>query len=134
MQTGETIRNGALLEAFRHNTWATKQLLEVCQDLSPELLIAPGTGTYGGILETFNHIVLSDARYLRRLAGSGPSWVDSHGGSEPGDVDPKSIDINELHPRVEEMERLWGELLSEPFDAERVIILDQGPTRPTPES
>jgi uncharacterized damage-inducible protein DinB len=62
--------NGALLEAFRHNAWATKQLLEFCRDLSVEQLTAPGIGTYAGILETFNHIVLSDARYLRRLAGS----------------------------------------------------------------
>ena len=118
--------NGALLEAFRHNAWATKQLLESCRDLSAEQLTAPGIGTYGGILETFNHIVLLDARYPRRLAGSGPPWVDSAGGSDPGDVDPESVDIDQPHSRVEETEKLWEELLSEPFDAERVIILDQG--------
>jgi len=118
--------NGALLEAFRHNAWATTRLLEFCRDLSAERLTAPGIGTYGGILETFNHIVLTDARYLRRLAGSGPSWVDGHGGSDPGDVDPETIDLNQLHSRIEETRNLWEELLSEPFDAERVIILDQG--------
>jgi len=101
--------NGALLEAFRHNAWATKQLLESCRDLSAEQLTAPGIGTYGGILETFNHIVLLDARYPRRLAGSGPPWVDSAGGSDPGDVDPESVDIDQLHSRVEETEKLWEE-------------------------
>ncbi len=126
MRTGETITNGALLEAFRHNAWANKQLLDFCRDLSVELLTAPGIGTYGGILETFNHIVLADARYLRRLAGSGPPWDDSGAGSDPGDVDPESIAIEELHSRVEESEKLWEELLAEPIDAERVIILDQG--------
>jgi uncharacterized damage-inducible protein DinB len=118
--------NGALLEAFRHNAWATQQLLEFCRDLPAEQLTAPGVGTYGGILETFNHIVLSDARYLRRLAGSGPPWVDSDGGADPGDVDPASIDIDQLESRVREMEKLWEGLLSEPFDAERIILLDQG--------
>jgi len=118
--------NGALVEAFRHNAWATEQLLEFCRDLSAEQLTAPGLGSYGGILETFNHIVLADARYLRRLAGSGPPWVDSEGGSDPGDVDLQSVDIDQLHSRVEETEKLWEELLSDPFDAERLIILDQG--------
>jgi uncharacterized damage-inducible protein DinB len=118
--------NGALLEAFRHDGWATKQILEFCRGLPAERLTAPGIGTYAGILETFNHMILSDARYLRRLAGSGPPWVDSDGGSDPGDVDPASVDIDELHSRVEQTEKLWGELLSEPLDAERVIILDQG--------
>lgn len=118
--------NGALLEAFRHNAWATKQLLEFCRDLSTQQLTAPGIGTYGGILETFNHIILAEARYLRRLAGSGPSWVDSDGGSDPGDVNPDSIDLDRLRSRVEETEKLWVELLSEPLDAERLIILDEG--------
>jgi uncharacterized damage-inducible protein DinB len=118
--------NGALLEAFRHNAWATKQLLAFCRDLPAEQLTAPGTGTYGGILETLNHIVLTDARYLRRLAGEGPPWVDSDGGVDPGDVDPQRIDLDELRSRVEEAEKLWEGLLSEPFDAERVIILDEG--------
>jgi uncharacterized damage-inducible protein DinB len=118
--------NGALLEAFRHNAWATKQLLEFCRELPEEQLTAPGAGTYAGILETFNHIVLSEARYLRRLAGSGPPCVDCAGGSDPGDVDPESVDIDQLHSRVEETEKRWEELLSEPLDAERVIILDRG--------
>jgi uncharacterized damage-inducible protein DinB len=122
----ETIVNGALLDAFHHNAWATKQLLEFCRDLSAEQLTTPGTGTYAGILETFNHLVLSDARYLRRLAGGGPAWVDSEGGADPGDVDPKSLDLGQLHSRVEETEKLWQQLLSQPFDSERLIFLDEG--------
>jgi hypothetical protein len=68
--------NGALLEAFRHNSWATRQLLAVCRDLSEDRLAASATGTYGSIRATFNHLVLSDGRYLRRLAGGAPAWVD----------------------------------------------------------
>jgi uncharacterized damage-inducible protein DinB len=125
-RTEEEIMNGALPEAFRHNGWATNQLLEFCRGLSAEQLTAPGMGTFGGVLETFNHIVMADARYLRRLAGSGPPWVDSEGGSDPGDVDAESLDIDQLHLGVEEREKLWEQLMSEPLDAERVIILDQG--------
>lgn len=122
----ETIVNGALCDAFQHNAWATTQLIEFCRGLSAEQLTTPGTGTYAGILETFNHLVLSEARYLRRLAGSGPAWVDSEGGSDPGDVDPRSVDLEQLRSRVEENEQLWRKLLSQPFDSERLIILDEG--------
>jgi uncharacterized damage-inducible protein DinB len=122
----ETIVNGALLDAFDHHAWATKQLLEFCRDLSAEQLITSGTGTYAGILETFNHLILSDARYLRRLAGSGPAWVDSEGGADPGDVDLSGIDLGQLRSRVDEMEKLWRQLLPQPFDSEHLIILDQG--------
>jgi len=108
--------NEALLEAFRHNAWATKQLLAFCRGLSEEQLTSSGTGTFGGILATFNHLVLSDARYLLRLAGSAPAWVDRD----------ESADLDQLKARVEETEQLWEQLLSKPVDAERVIIVDQG--------
>jgi hypothetical protein len=68
--------NGALLEAFRHNSWATRQLLAFCRDLSEEQLAASATGTYGSIPATFNHLVFSDGRYLLRLAGGAPpGWI-----------------------------------------------------------
>jgi uncharacterized damage-inducible protein DinB len=124
--TEDVIVTGTLLEPFRHNVWANKHLLEFCQGLPAEQLTTPGIGTYAGILEIFNHIVMADARYLRRLAGSGPPWVDDEGGSDPGDVDLESVDLGLLRSRVDETERLWEALLSEPLDAERLIILDQG--------
>lgn len=108
--------NEALLEAFRHNAWATKQLLAFCRGLSEEQLTSSGTGTFGGILATFNHLVLSDARYLLRLAGSAPAWVGRN----------ERADLDQLKARVEETEQLWEQLLSKPVDAERVIIVDQG--------
>ena len=111
--------NGALLEAFRHDAWANRQLLDLCKRLSPEQLASSGVATYGGILETLNHIVVSDARYLRRLAGQGPEWVDSD------DV----VEIDELRRRVDGSHEGWTELLAEPFDAEREILLDEGAYR-----
>ena len=108
--------NGALLEAFRHNSWATRQLLAFCRDLSEEQLAASATGTYGSIRATFNHLVFSDGRYLLRLAGGAPPWVDR----------PDDADLDELAARAEEAGQLWERLLSEPVDAERVVVVDDG--------
>jgi uncharacterized damage-inducible protein DinB len=108
--------NGALLEAFRHNSWATRQLLAVCRDLSEDQLAASATGAYGSIRATLNHLVLSDGRYLWRLAGGGPAWVDR----------PNEAELDELAARAEEAGQLWERLLSEPVDAERVFVVDDG--------
>ena len=105
----------ALLEAFRHNTWATRELLAFCRDLSAEQLASAGTGAYGDVLATFDHIVRWDAIYARRLAG-GEADQGSH----------ESLDLDQLAARVEETGRLWEQLLSGPIDAERVIVVDRG--------
>jgi uncharacterized damage-inducible protein DinB len=101
--------NGALLEAFRHNSWATSQLLVFCRDLPEEQLAASATGAYGSIRSTFNHLVLSDGRYLRRLAGDAPAWVDR----------PDDADLDELAAQAEEAGQLWERLLSEPASSSR---------------
>lgn len=108
--------NGALLETFRHNSWATRQLLAFCRDLSEEQLAASATGTYGSIRATFNHIVLSEGRYLRRLAGDAPAWVDHADEAE----------LDELAAWTEEAGQRWARFLSEPVDAERVVVVDDG--------
>jgi uncharacterized damage-inducible protein DinB len=118
--------NEALLESFRHDAWANRELLDFCRALSPEQLDASASGSFGSIRETFNHIVLAHARYLRRLAGSAPAWVDTPGGGDPGDTDPESIDLAVLRARLDELEPLWEQLLAEPVDAERVLLLDDG--------
>ena len=109
--------NEVLLDPFRHNSWATKQLGAACQSLAEDQLTSPATASYGSILATFNHIILSDASYLRRLGGSAPAWViDRH----------ESSDLAQLMARVEETERNWERLLAEPLDAERLLILGDG--------
>lgn len=109
--------NGVLLDAFRHNSWATKQLLAACRSLSEDQLQFPATGSFGSILATFNHLILSDAGYLRSLSGNAPTWLRDR---------DKRTDLDQLNVRVEETERNWERFLSEPLDAERVLILDQG--------
>jgi len=60
-----------LLEAFRHNAWATKRLLEFSRTLTPGQLNATATGTYGTIISTFNHLIYADAGYLPRAKVNG---------------------------------------------------------------
>lgn len=108
--------NDALRELFRHNAWATRELLAFCEDLSDEQLATTGTGSFGTILEMFNHIVRSDASYLRRLSGIELDWLS----------DGPISDLQELSSRNDESERGWNTFLSEPVDAERVLLVDDG--------
>jgi uncharacterized damage-inducible protein DinB len=109
--------NGALLEAFRHNAWATRQLVSFCADLTDEELATSATGTYGGIVATLNHIILSDGGYLRAPTGSEPTWAAQN-------IATNSLE--ELGARLDETERLWARFLSGPVDAERVVTVDDG--------
>lgn len=118
--------NGVLLDPFRHHAWATRRLLEFCRGLPAEQLTgATATGGYSTITETFHHIVMGDARYLRRLRGAGPAWMEESG-LDPGDVDESSLSIDELLSRAADTAQLWEQLLAEPFDPERILLLDQG--------
>jgi uncharacterized damage-inducible protein DinB len=109
--------NEMLLDPFRHNSWANKQLIAACRGLSREQLASPAIGSYGSILDTFNHIIRSDASYLGRLAGNVPTWVSDR---------EKTDDLDRLDAWVDEAERIRDQLLAQPFDPERIMILDDG--------
>jgi hypothetical protein len=128
--------NQALQEAFRHHTWATKHLLIFCQGdagrffasrhaeatevppggLSIEQLMASTTGTHGNILDTFGHIIHSDAAYLRALGGGNPGWSSNE----------NPVDLEELEARVDDLAQQWERLLAEPVDTERRVVVNQG--------
>ncbi|MEV0613689.1 DinB family protein [Nonomuraea sp. NPDC050404] len=110
--------NEILLDSIRHNNWATKRLIEFCQDqnLSAEQLDVRGVGTFGGILSTLHHIVTCDGSYVRRLADTDLAWVDRG----------EDTDLRELHVWASEAEQVWEELLAKPIDVERVIVVDDG--------
>src|SRR5216683_5557216 len=54
----------ALLELYRHKTWATLRLIEFCQGLSDEALDATTPGTFGTIRETLRHLVAAEEGYF----------------------------------------------------------------------
>jgi len=111
--------NEILLDAIRHNNWATDQLVTFCaaQDLSAEQLATPGIGTFGGILATLRHIITADGGYVRRLADTQLPWVDSS---------DTATDFALLKVWTRELSDLWELVLAKPIDAERVIVIDDG--------
>lgn len=112
--------NELLRDAFQHNSWATKELLTTCRKLTPEQLNTSTIGSFGTILETFNHFINSDARYQGHLSGNYPEWSTNR---------QIGADFDELMAHAEENEQLWEELLSQPIDAKRELILDNGTYR-----
>jgi uncharacterized damage-inducible protein DinB len=110
--------NDVLLDSVRHNNWATRRLVAFCRDLglAEERLTTAGVGTFGGILATLNHVIKSDTSYLRALLGKAPAWLKDDG----------DTDLENLAKRAEETERLWEELLANPIDVDRVIVVDRG--------
>jgi uncharacterized damage-inducible protein DinB len=107
-----------MLEAFRHHAWATRQLLTACSRLPPEQLTLPGTaaGTDRGILAILNHIIQSDRGYVSRR-GERPGWAEN---------EEDTADLDELERRADENAEVWERFLSQPLDAAKLIILDQG--------
>jgi uncharacterized damage-inducible protein DinB len=72
MSTGLTAPPGGvdhLQTIVGHHVWATLALIDRCQALTPEQLELTTPGTYGSIHATLFHLVWSDRRYLRGIAG-----------------------------------------------------------------
>jgi uncharacterized damage-inducible protein DinB len=113
--------NATLKEAFRHQAWATRELLAFCAQLRPEQLSqsrpTPLAADHGSILETLDHIVCTDGGYLAALTGHRPAWAQERGLSSV---------LGELAPWVNEAEALWMAFLSLPDDAVRRVFLDDG--------
>jgi uncharacterized damage-inducible protein DinB len=106
--------NGALLEAFRHNSWATRQLLAFCR---------ASRGTARGVGD----------RHLRQHPGHlqppRPRTADICGGwpaADPPGWTVPTTELDELAASAEEAGQLWERLLSEPTDADRVLVVDDG--------
>lgn len=110
--------NDLLLDSVRHNNWATRRLVAFCRDLglAEERLTTADVGTFGGVLATLNHVITSDASYLRALLGKAPAWLEDNG----------ATDLESLARRAEETEKLWEELLAKPIDVDGVIAVDRG--------
>lgn len=105
--------NDGLIDGFRYNTWATRELLAVCRELSDEQLDATAVGAYGSIIDTMRHIIFWEARDAARQTGEQPSW----------DRADDDADLDELARRVDELEDRWERFLSTPFDAERTFVI-----------
>ena len=97
-------------DAFAHHVWATLKLIDVCLELTPEQLQTAVPGTYGTILDTFQHLVGADASYL--------SVVRGEGGVDIGD----GLDLPTLRAHMERQAEAWPRLLAQDLDAEAVLV------------
>jgi uncharacterized damage-inducible protein DinB len=61
-----------LAALFRHNAWASLQLLDFCAGLSDDQLDASAVGTYGSIRDTLLHLVGGEVSYVERVNGKLP--------------------------------------------------------------
>ena len=107
-----------LLEGFRHHAWARQAAARRLPRLPQEQLTLPGTaaGTDRGILAILNHIIQSDRGYVSRR-GERPDWAEN---------EEDTADLGELERRADENAQVWERFLSQPLDATKLIILDQG--------
>lgn len=108
--------NELLREPFQYSAWATKTLLAACRKLTTEQLRRPAC-SFGSVLATLNHVVVSDANYVAMLSGHRPAWV----------VDGKDADdLDQIEARADEAAQLWEQFLADPLDPDRLLLLDAG--------
>lgn len=106
--------NDGLIDAFRHNAWAMHELLLVCRELPESQLQAEVPGQYGTLIDTYWHIVSSEAGYCARLTGEQPAW-------DRRDRTPPGWDV--MAERLDELADRWEQFLTQPFDAERTFVI-----------
>ena len=107
-----------LIDAFRHNAWANRKLIEFCRGLSGEQLTASTTGTYGNILETMQHIIGGEYFYAYLLSGRELDW--------PG-FDERVIEPEHWEQWADDLAAFWEAALASPIDPDGLLVRPDGP-------
>jgi uncharacterized damage-inducible protein DinB len=108
--------NGALLELYRHKTWATLRLIEYCQGLADEHLDATIPGTYGTIRQTLRHLVAAEQGYYSTLTRPPfPSREAARAFVLPDRLPEGDVGLDELAERIRRLGPRW-EALAEDDD------------------
>lgn len=102
--------DGGYRDLARHNAWANARLLAFCKTLDPSLLDATAPGTFGSVLATLQHVIGSEASYIRRLTGAWPThpW--------PSDA----VDLDALAERAAMLGEVLERFLMAGWDSERL--------------
>ena len=79
----ETTLSQLLADQFRlqarNNAWSNARLSRACVELSPEAFAAPRISFFPSLLQTLQHILFVDRRYLADLTGPGRATVSQAG-------------------------------------------------------
>ena len=116
--------SNALLELFRHNTWATLQLIEHCQGLADETLDLTTPGTFGTIRETLLHLVGAEEGYFSIVTRKSPFEPIADYPVRLDELGDGPVSLSELTERIRILGPRW-ERLGEDADAARRKVTTQ---------
>jgi uncharacterized damage-inducible protein DinB len=118
--------NGALLELYRHKTWATLRVIEHCQKLSDEHLDASTPGTFGTIRETLRHLVGAEEGYFSILTRKHLSEPLPDGVVKLEDLPAGVVPLDELAERIRRLGPRWEALAQDTDLAAREVTTQDG--------
>ena len=116
----------ALLELYRHKTWATLRLIEYCRGLGDEHLNATIPGTFGTIRETLRHLVGADEGYFSILTRKRLSEPLPDGVVKLDDLPAGPVPLEELADRIRRLGPRWELLARDPDIAGREFTTSDG--------
>lgn len=103
--------NRALLELYRHKTWATLRVIEFCQGLAGDHLDATIRGTYGTVRDTLRHLVDAEEGYLSIVTRKQFLTKEAAAAFTRGDELPEGpVPLDELAERIRRMGPQWETL------------------------
>ena len=108
--------NEVLVELFRHKTWATLLVIEVCDGLDEDALDATTPGTYGTIRDTLHHLVGADEGYLATVTGERPAHP----------LPRQRVPMETLAELTRQLGPRWEALARDPEIGSRVVITRDG--------
>src|SRR5207247_8334853 len=107
---GRKTMTDALLELFRHKTWATLRLIEYCQHLADEHLDATIPGTFGTIHETLRHLVGADEGYFSILTRKRLSEPLPDGVIKLDELPAGPVPLDDVAKRLRHLGPRWAAL------------------------
>jgi uncharacterized damage-inducible protein DinB len=117
----------ALLELYRHKTWATLRVIEFCQGLAGDHLDATIPGTYGTVRETLRHLVDSEEGYLSIVTRKQFLTKEAAGAFTRGDELPDGpVPLDQLAERIRRMGPQWETLAQDANLPSREVTTTDG--------
>jgi uncharacterized damage-inducible protein DinB len=98
-------------DAFAHHVWATERLIDACATLTDEQLAGPAPGTYGPIIDTLHHLIITDCWYLTFFRDDPPRIAETD-----------RVGLDELRAAISANGSDWGELLARGPDGETDVV------------
>jgi uncharacterized damage-inducible protein DinB len=108
--------NEALVELFKHKTWATLLVIEALQGVDADVLDLTTPGTYGTIRDTLQHLVAADASYLTTITGKQPAHP----------LPDEQVPLETLADRIRELGPRWDDLARDPEAPSREVTTGDG--------